>query len=121
MKKRSIIMLLTLMLAGMMILPGCSQDKMAKLTGDWHSETCIHEKKEVPTSSVWGNFSMTINDDQSATIDFIGIKSKGNITKNEDGTFNLTTKKFEDITLTMDGDNLTMDFSGDQIIFEKAE
>ena len=121
MKKRSIIMLLTLMLAGMMILPGCSSDKVAKLAGDWHSETCIHEKKEADTHDVWGDFSMTINEDHSATVEFIGIKSKGTVEENEDGTFNLTTKKFDDITLTQDGETLKMDFAKDQIIFEKAE
>ena len=121
MKKISIIMLLTLMFAGMMILPGCSSDKVAKLAGDWHSETCIHKDKKAKTHDVWGEFNMTINEDHSATVEFIGIKSKGTIEENEDGTFKLSTKKFDDITLTQDGDTLKMDFAKDQIIFEKAE
>ena len=121
MKKNSIIMLLTLLLAGMMILPGCSSDKVAKLAGDWHSETCIHDNKEAASNETWGTFSMKINEDHSCTVDFIGFESKGTVEENEDGTFKLKTKKFEDITLTKDGNTLKMDFSKDQIIFEKAE
>ena len=121
MKKTSIIMLLTLMLTGMMILPGCSSDKVAKLAGDWHSETCIHKDKEAKTDDVWGEFSMNIKEDHSCTITFMGIDSKGTIEENEDGTFTLECKDFTDVTLKEDGDKLTMDFSEDEIIFEKAE
>ncbi len=121
MKKKSIIMLLTLMLCVAFVLPGCTQDKVAKLAGDWHSETCIHKNKEAKTHDIWGEFSMTINEDHSCKVTFMGLDSKGTIEENEDGTFNLETKDFTDITLKEDGDKLTMDFSDDQIIFEKVD
>lgn len=51
----------------------------------------------------------------------MGLDSKGEVSENEDGTFNLVTDDFTDVTLTEDGDQLKMEFGDDTIIFERCE
>lgn len=101
---------------------GCgAKDKAAALAGTWESATCIHEGKEASTEEVWGEFTIVFNEDKTAKVVFMGLESKGEVSENEDGTFNLETDDFTDVTLTEDGDQLKMEFADDTIIFERCE
>lgn len=101
---------------------GCgAKDKAAALAGTWESATCIHEGKEANTEEVWGEFTIVFNEDKTAKVIFMGLESKGEVSENEDGTFNLVTDDFTDVTLTEDGDQLKMEFAEDTIIFERCE
>ena len=101
---------------------GCgAKDKAAALAGTWKSATCIHEGKEAKTNEVWGEFTIIFNEDKTAKVVFMGLDSKGEVSENEDGTFNLVTDDFTDVTLTEEGDQLKMDFAEDTIIFERYE
>lgn len=51
----------------------------------------------------------------------MGLDSKGEVSENEDGTFNLVTDDFNDVTLTEEGDQLKMEFADDTVIFERCE
>lgn len=101
---------------------GCgAKDKAAALAGTWESATCIHEGKEANTEDIWGEFTIIFNEDKTAKVVFMGLDSKGEVSENEDGTFNLVTDDFTDVTLTEEGDQLKMDFAEDTIIFERCE
>ena len=101
---------------------GCgAKDKAAALAGTWESATCIHEGKEANTEEVWGEFTIVFNEDKTAKVVFMGLESKGEVSENEDGTFNLVTDDFTDVTLTEDGDQLKMEFGDDTILFERCE
>ena len=101
---------------------GCgAKDKAAALAGTWESATCIHEGKEANTEDIWGEFTIIFNEDKTAKVVFMGLDSKGEVSENEDGTFNLVTDDFTDITLTEEGDQLKMEFAEDTIIFERCE
>ena len=116
-----------LMMAALMTITaaavtGCgAKDKAAALAGTWESATCIHEGKEANTEEVWGEFTIVFNEDKTAKVVFMGLESKGEVSENEDGTFNLVTDDFTDVTLTEDGDQLKMEFAEDTIIFERCE
>ena len=119
---RKIACLLMAMLMTLTILTGCgTKDKAAALTGTWESATCIHEGKEANTEDIWGEFTIIFNEDKTAKVVFMGLESKGEVSENEDGTFNLVTDDFTDVTLTEEGDQLKMDFAEDTIIFERCE
>ena len=119
---RKIVCLLMAMLMTLTILTGCgSKDKAAALAGTWESATCIHEGKEASTEEVWGEFTIVFNEDKTAKVVFMGLESKGEISENEDGTFNLVTDDFTDVTLTEEDDQLKMEFAEDTIIFERCE
>lgn len=119
---RKIVCLLMAMLMTLTILTGCgSKDKAAELAGTWESATCIHEGKEASTEEVWGEFTIVFNEDKTAKVVFMGLESKGEISENEDGTFNLVTDDFTDVTLTEEDDQLKMEFAEDTIIFERCE
>ena len=119
---RKIACLLMAMLMTLTILTGCgTKDKAAALAGTWESATCIHEGKETNTEDVWGEFTIVFNEDKTAKVFFMGLDSKGEVSENEDGTFNLVTDDFTDVTLTEDGDQLKMEFGDDTIIFERCE
>ena len=101
---------------------GCgAKDKAAALAGTWESATCIHEGKEANTEDIWGEFTIIFNEDKTAKVVFMGLESKGEVSENEDGTFNLVTDDFTDVTLTEDGDQLKMEFADDTILFERCE
>ena len=101
---------------------GCgAKDKAAALAGTWESATCIHEGKEASTEDIWGEFTIVFNEDKTAKVVFMGLESKGEVSENEDGTFNLVTDDFTDVTLTEEGDQLKMEFAEDTIIFERCE
>ena len=101
---------------------GCgAKDKAAALAGTWESATCIHQGKEANTEDIWGEFTIIFNEDKTAKVVFMGLDSKGEVSENEDGTFNLVTDDFTDVTLTEEGDQLKMDFAEDTIIFERCE
>ena len=101
---------------------GCgAKDKAAALAGTWESATCIHEGKEAKTNAIWGEFTIVFNEDKTAKVVFMGLESRGEVSENEDGTFNLVTDDFTDVTLTEEGDQLKMDFADDTIIFERCE
>ena len=119
---RKIACLLMAMLMTLIILTGCeAKDKAAALAGTWESDTCIHEGKEANTEDIWGEFTIIFNEDKTAKVVFMGLDSKGEVSENEDGTFNLVTDDFTDVTLTEDGDQLKMEFAEDTIIFERCE
>ena len=119
---RKIACLMMAMLMILTILTGCgAKDKAAALAGTWESATCIHEGKEANTEEVWGEFTIVFNEDKTAKVVFMGLDSKGEVSENEDGTFNLVTDDFTDVTLTEDGDQLKMEFAEDTIIFERCE
>ena len=101
---------------------GCgAKDNAAALAGTWESATCIHEGKEANTEEVWGEFTIVFNEDKTAKVIFMGLESKGEVSENEDGTFNLVTDDFTDVTLTEEGEQLKMEFAEDTIIFERCE
>ena len=119
---RKIVCLLMAMLMTLTILTGCeTKDKAAALAGTWESATCIHEGKEANTEDIWGEFTIIFNEDKTAKVVFMGLDSKGEVSENEDGTFNLVTDDFTDVTLTEEGDQLKMEFAEDTIIFERCE
>lgn len=119
---RKIACLLMAMLMTLTILTGCgTKDKAAALAGTWESATCIHEGKEANTEEVWGEFTIVFKEDKTAKVVFMGLDSKGEVSENEDGTFNLVTDDFTDVTLTEEGDQLKMEFADDTIIFERCE
>ena len=119
---RKIVCLMMAMLMTLTILTGCgTKDKAAALAGTWESATCIHNGKEANTEDVWGEFTIIFNEDKTAKVVFMGLDSKGEVSENEDGTFNLVTDDFTDVTLTEDGDQLKMEFAEDTIIFERCE
>ena len=101
---------------------GCgAKDKAAALAGTWESATCIHEGKEANTEEIWGEFTLVFNEDKTAKVVFMGLESKGEVSENENGTFNLVTDDFTDVTLTEEGDQLKMEFADDTILFERCE
>ena len=119
---RKIVCLLMAMLMTLTILTGCgAKDKAAALAGTWESATCIHEGKEANTEDIWGEFTIIFSEDKTAKVVFMGLDSKGEVSENEDGTFNLVTDDFTDVTLTEEGDQLKMEFAEDTIIFERCE
>ena len=119
---RKIACLVMAMLMTLTFITGCgAKDKAAALAGTWESATCIHEGKEANTEDIWGEFTIVFNEDKTAKVVFMGLDSKGEVSENEDGTFNLVTDDFTDVTLTEDGDQLKMEFAEDTIIFERCE
>ena len=123
MNKRIVCLLMAiLMTLTAAAVTGCgAKDKAAALAGTWESATCIHEGKEANTNDIWGEFTIVFNEDKTAKVVFMGLDSKGEVSENEDGTFNLVTDDFTDVTLTEDGDQLKMEFAEDTIIFERCE
>ena len=123
MNKRIVCLLMAiLMTLTAAAVTGCgAKDKAAALAGTWESATCIHEGKEANTNDIWGEFTIVFNEDKTAKVVFMGLESKGEVSENEDGTFNLVTDDFTDVTLTEDGDQLKMEFAEDTIIFERCE
>ena len=119
---RKLVCLLMAMLMTLTILTGCGvKDKAAALAGTWESATCIHDGKEAKTEDIWGEFTIVFSEDKTAQVVFMGLDSKGEVSENEDGTFNLVTDDFTDVTLTEEGDQLKMEFAEDTIIFERCE
>ena len=119
---RKIACLMMALLMTLTIFTGCeAKDKAAALAGTWESATCIHEGKEANTEDIWGEFTIVFNEDKTAKVVFMGLDSKGEVSENEDGTFNLVTDDFTDLTLTEEDDKLKMEFAEDTIIFERCE
>ena len=73
------------------------------------------------TSDTWGDFSIVLNEDGTAEVTMLDIETTGTWVANEDGTITVTTEDFEDFDVTAADGQITYEFAGDDIVFDKVE
>ena len=111
MKKKILVMAMCVVMTfTAFAITGCGEEPGAEYIGQWTA-----------TSETWGDFGIAIEEDGSADFDALGMCSPGTWQANDDGTITLTTEDFEDIQLTQEDGQISFEFSGDKIVFDKVE
>lgn len=111
-------------------LVGCGSqeepDYTKNFSGEWTLTSLVENgekttEKELKAMKSWGmTFSLTLNEDKTATLDILGEKLEGTW-EPKDATTATVTMDNQDVDAILDGDELTLKQDDEQMTFERAD
>lgn len=125
--KRTWAMILALLLLGMLALMGCGKDEKDEILGTWNATKVKVEDNEVEMDAFLEQLGeptmrmkLTFSEDGTAKCNIMGEKTDGVWEVNKDGTYTLTDEN-DEMTVSIDGEELILDYAEIQFVFEKAQ
>lgn len=125
--KRTWSTILALLLLGILALTGCGKDEKDEILGTWNATKVKVEDTEVEMDAFLEELGeptmrmkLTFSEDGTAKCNIMGDKTDGVWEVNEDGTYTLTDEHGE-MSVSIKGEELILDYAEIQFIFEKAQ